>query len=234
VPLHASLAALSSFFVGATTLADTLRRVSELAVSSMEPVAFAGLTMMVDDRPATAVFTDPESPEIDQAQYDSGSGPCLDAYRTGTVCTIPSTREANSWPVFSAACREHGILSTLSLPLLAAGKSLGAMNLYSKVEHSFDESEVAGASLFAAQAAIVLANAQAYWEARTLSEQLGESITSRAVIEQAKGIIMGSLRCTADEAFRRLVEQSQSTNTKLRDVARDIVEAATKSFGQGA
>jgi GAF domain-containing protein len=230
VPLQSSLAALSSFFVGATTLADTLHRVSELAVSSLEPVAFAGLTLMVDGVPSTAVFTDHESPEIDQTQYETGSGPCLDAYRTGTVCTIASTREANPWPAFSDSCRAHGILSTLSLPMIAVGRTLGAMNLYSPTEHAFVESEIEEALLFAAQAAMVLANAQAYWEARMLSEQLGESIASRAVIEQAKGIIMGALRCTAEQAFDRLVRQSQSTNTKLRDVARQIVEDVTKSF----
>jgi AmiR/NasT family two-component response regulator len=79
-------------------------------------------------------------------------------------------------------------------------------------------------SLFAAQASLVLANAAAYWGARLKSEQLSESIESRAVIEQAKGIIMASMRCTPDEAFGHLVRQSQHTNVKLREIAQQIVD----------
>lgn len=228
VSLRASIAALSSFFVGQATMAETLQHVSELAVASLKPVEFAGLTMLVDGRPMTAVFTNPESPEVDQAQYTSGKGPCLDAFRTGKIHTISSMADDNPWPEFVAACRAHGILSTLSLPIWAAGMPLGALNLYSKVQHSFNEAEIEAATLFASQASIVLANAQAYWDARVLSEQLGESLASRAVIEQAKGIIMASLRCSADEAFNYLVKQSQATNIKLRAVAQDIVDDTTR------
>jgi AmiR/NasT family two-component response regulator len=102
------------------------------------------------------------------------------------------------------------------------------MNLYADAEGLFDQAEIETASLFASQASIVLANSQAYWDARSLGDQLSESIASRAVIEQAKGIIMGSMRCTADQAFSYLVQQSQQTNTKLRVVAQNIVNDTTR------
>ena len=89
-------------------------------------------------------------------------------------------------------------LHTLSLPLAINGRPLGAMNLYAASEDAFDESSIETAGLFVAQASIVLANAQAYWDARLLGEQLGESIAHREIIEQAKGIILSSMRCSAD------------------------------------
>jgi GAF domain-containing protein len=178
---------------------------------------------MLNDRPSTAVFTDIDSPEIDQAQYASGRGPCLEAFKTGSVRLIDSTRADQRWPEFNESCLDHGILSTLSLPLSQGSNHFGAMNMYSRTEHAFTEQVVDSVVLFAEQASIVLANAAAYWDAKLLSEQLSESIESRAVIEQAKGIIMGSMRCTADEAFRYLVQQSQTTNTKLHSVAEAIV-----------
>jgi GAF domain-containing protein len=226
--LRRSLDALSSFFVGQTTMSDTLLQVSALATDSVPGTKFVGLTMLVDDKPSTAVFTDPLSPELDQTQYDTGHGPCLDAFRTGEIRTIPSTKQENPWPEFSAACVAHGIYSTLSLPLAVGDKPLGAMNLYAPDEFAYDGTHLATALLFASQASIVLANAQAYWDARSLGEQLSESIASRAVIEQAKGVIMGSMRCGADEAFDFLVKQSQHTNTKLRTVAQDIVDDVTR------
>jgi AmiR/NasT family two-component response regulator len=75
----------------------------------------------------------------------------------------------------------------------------------------------------AAAASIVLANASAYWAALELSEQLNDAMRSRAVIEQAKGVIMATAGCNADAAFDLLREQSQSENRKLRDIAQDIV-----------
>ena len=226
--LRQSLAALSAFFVGDATMSETLLRVSELAVASVPAAEYIGLTMMIENLPATAVFTDPESPEIDQAQYRSGEGPCLDAFDTGEIRTVRSTRHESRWPEFSQACLDHGILSTLSLPLAVSDRRLGAMNMYASAEDAFDGASIETATLFASQASIVLANAQAYWDARALGEQLGESMAHREIIEQAKGIIMSSMRCSAPQAFDYLVQQSQHTNTKLRAVAQDIVNDVTK------
>ncbi len=72
----------------------------------------------------------------------------------------------------------------------------------------------------------MLANAQAYWDARHLSEQLGQAMQFRAVIEQAKGVLMATGGRNADEAFQLLVRASQRENRKLRDVAADLVERA--------
>jgi GAF domain-containing protein len=222
-PLAESMHKLSSFFVGDTTMAETLTRVAELARDSAPAVEYVGLTMMVNDRPSTAVFTDQESPEVDQAQYSSGRGPCLESFETGERRLIGSTRTDTRWPEFAHACLEHGILSTLSLPLTRGNEHLGAMNMYSLQEHAFDSAVIESVSMFAEQASLVVANAAAYWGARLTSEQLTESIESRAVIEQAKGIIMSSMRCTADEAFGHLTKQSQHMNIKVRDIAQQIV-----------
>src|SRR3954471_2186449 len=95
-----SLDALASFFVGDGTVADTLLRVAELAVDAVPPAKFAGLTLTVDDKLQTAVFTDPEAPEIDRAQYATGKGPCVESFMTGEIRELPSTRAANPWPEF--------------------------------------------------------------------------------------------------------------------------------------
>ena len=228
-PLGKSLDSLSSFFVGRTTMSETLLRVSELASEALPAAKFVGLTLLPNGKPSTMVFTDAASPEIDEVQYASDNGPCLEAFRSGLVCSLPSTRNDTTWPDFSRACVEHGILSTLSIPLGVDGQQIGAMNMYAATEDAFAGLATELALLFAAQASIVLANSKAYWDARSLSEQLSESIASRVVIEQSKGIIMGSLRCSADKAFEYLVQQSQHLNVKLRVVAQNIVDDVTRS-----
>ena len=223
-PVRESLAALSRFFVGDATMGDTLRRVIELVVVAMPPATYAGISMLVDDKVTTSVFSDPEVPEIDQAQYSAGTGPCLDAYRDGEVHRIASTERDDRWPEFCRTAVEHGIRSTLSLPLRVGDDSVGALNLYSTLEDGFSKEDQANGETFALQAAVVLANAQAYWDARTLGEHLAEAMQSRATIEQAKGILMAQSNVGPDAAFEMLRSASQRENRRLRDVAQALVD----------
>src|SRR4051812_38628281 len=135
------LAALGQFVVGQVSLGDTLQRVAELTTEAVGSAEYAGITMMSERGPTTAVFTHPVAPEIDQAQYETGRGPCLDAYRGGEVQRIRSTITDERWPEFSQLAAEHGILSTLSLPMGVAERTIGALNLYSLVEDGFGGEE---------------------------------------------------------------------------------------------
>jgi GAF domain-containing protein len=227
-PLSESLSELSRFFVGDGTVEETLVRVSELTVDAIPAAGLVGLTLVVEGRNRTAVFTDPTSPEIDQAQYDAGEGPCLDAMRDAEVYGIDSTKEDGPWPAFRAAALARGIHSTLSLPLVVDRWSIGAMNLYAYEPYAFGPADVEAGSVFAGQAAIVLANARAYWDAHSLSERLGEAMRNRAVIEQAKGMLMAAQGCDEDQAFALLVQASQRENVKVREIARRIVANAVQ------
>jgi putative methionine-R-sulfoxide reductase with GAF domain len=165
------------------SLDANLHQVAALAVRNVPGCDFAGITLLRGGRPTTAVFTDPTSPEIDSAQYETGEGPCLEAFRTNAIHRIEDTRTEQRWPAFATAAAEHGVYSTLSLPLTAGDEALGALNLYSNTERAFrDENE---AQVFGVQAAIVLANAQAFWAARKLAGDLEaalEWIVSRVSI----------------------------------------------------
>jgi GAF domain-containing protein len=224
--LAEGLAALSQFFVNDGTLTETLHKVAVLSVTTCS-ADLAGITMLVDGKPSTGVFTDPEAIEIDEAQYSSGSGPCLDAYRLQTICHIPSTASDATWQVFSRKALEHGIVTTLSLPLSARGEALGALNLYSRTSGAFDEEVIqAQAMTFAHQASIVLANAQVYWDAHQLNENLSQALRTRSTIDQAIGIVLSGGGRSPEEAFDVLVRASQRENRKLREIAEALVQRA--------
>jgi GAF domain-containing protein len=220
------LSALSRFFIDDGTLGATLLRVAQLACE-VSPADMAGITMLVDGKPATGVFTDPEAPEIDVAQYDTGHGPCLDAFRHQQVYRIDSIADDGRWPEFARMAAAHGITATLSIPLNARGESLGALNLYSRVA-VFDKLVTEHAEVFARQAAIVLSNAQVYWDARQLGENMRQAMQSRSAIDQAIGILMADGGRSPDEAFQLLVRASQRENRKLRDIAVEIVERVSR------
>jgi GAF domain-containing protein len=226
-PTEDVLHVLARFLVADAPVGDTLRRVVELSVEAVPTACFAGLTMLDDDeRATTAVFTDDRAPEIDAAQYRAGRGPCLDAWRTrSTVRLEDLARSCATYPEFSQACLERGIRSTLSLPLVAADRGMGALNLYSTSSAGFDADDERQGGALAAAASSVLANAVAYWGAYELGQQLCEAMASRAVIEQAKGILMSaSPRLGPDDAFDLLRRASQREHVKLRDVAARVVE----------
>ena len=227
-PVAESVAALARFYVGKSTIREALQQVVDLAATAVPPATMTGISMLVDGKVKTSIFSDPEVAEIDQAQYEAGTGPCLDSFRDGEVYGIPSTERDDRWASFSATAFAHGIRSTLSLPLLVGDDSLGALNFYSEHENGFAEADQRAAELFAAQAAVVLGNAQAVDDARTLNEGLQEAMRSRATIEQAKGIFIAQSGVGPDEAFDLLRRASQRENRKLRDVAEDTVRQHTR------
>ena len=139
--LGAALAALNRLVVDQESLDERLRRVAALTCTTISGCDMAAMTLLRDGRSSTDVCTDDTTKEIDSAQYASGSGPCLDAYRFQEPRGIGSTCADRRWPEFARAAREHGIWSTLSLPLFVGERSFGALNLYSRQERGFSEED---------------------------------------------------------------------------------------------
>ena len=220
--------ALARFFVHDGTLGDTLLHVAKLACTA-GPADMAGITMLVDGVPSTGVFTDSEAPEIDKAQYESEQGPCLDAFRDQSVYRIESTAADVRWPEFARTAAHHGIKSTLSLPITARDESLGALNLYSRTAAAFGDPDIERMRTFATHAAVVLTNAQVYWDARHLNENLNQAMRSRATIDHAVGIVMATGGKNPQDAFQVLVKASQRENRKLREIATESVVRAETS-----
>ena len=91
------------------------------------------------------------------------------------------------------------------------------------VPDAFDDEAHELAQGFASYAGVAVANMHLYTGTRQLAHQLQHAMQSRAVIDQAKGILMAQRRCTAEEAFDVLIAVSQGTHRKLREVAQALV-----------
>jgi GAF domain-containing protein len=232
-PLKRSLQTLTQFVLGDSTLGDTLDQVTRLAADAVIPAHLAAITLWSQGRPVTATYTSQMAEEIDAAQYQADSGPCVDAMRERRVKRLESTEEEMRWPEFSAAASAHGIRSVISFPLVVQDVGMGALNYYATEPHAFSgiDEEIGG--VFADQASIVLANAAAYFEATDLGSQLQEALTSRDLIGQAKGLLMSAQGCSGEEAFEVLRRASQRENRRLRDIAAEMVERAEAHARRG-
>jgi GAF domain-containing protein len=130
------------------------------------------------------------------------------------------------WSDWARTAVERGAGSSMSIPVPVQGEVSGALNIYGAEARAFDARALETGTALAAYASVALANIHLYEARGQVAEQLQSAMQSRAVIEQAKGILMGARRCTADEAFAILADLSQRSNRKLRDVAQALVQEA--------
>ncbi|MCU1676693.1 MAG: histidine kinase [Frankiales bacterium] len=227
VPVDVGIRDLARIVLSDSTLDSVLHRVSEAARRSMPTRTETSVTLVGTTDPMTAASTDALAANLDQAQYASGHGPCLDAARTGERLLIVDMALESRWPDWSPIALAHGAFSSLSVPLRVQGRIVGALNIYSRIVCGFDGDTIAIAESFASYAGVAVANAELYAATAALAANMEAAMRSRSVIEQAKGILMALHGIDADAAFAMLADHSQRSNRKLRDVAVTLVAQAT-------
>jgi GAF domain-containing protein len=203
----------------ARSLDETLQGITQAAVQTIPGADWASVTMVTDHKELeTQAPTDPITIKIDQAQYDTGEGPCLSALWEAAVVRADDIATDDRWPTWAEQVRGLGVGSMLSFVLFVRGDTLGALNTYAAKPWAYEpESESVG-MVFASHAAIALSGAEEI-------AQLRQAASSRDVIGQAKGILMERYDLDADsDAFNLLVRASQTSHIKLHDVARQIVD----------
>lgn len=221
-----AVAELGRVNLAETDFAQLLTRVSELAKQTIPGAAEVSVTIIRDGSAVTAAFSGDLALHLDEKQYDAGHGPCLDAAQGGTAVVIDDMRTEDRWPGYTFRALQRGALSSVSVALPLQQATTGALNIYGNQAHAFDAEAADLAETFAAYAAVALANAQVYESAAALATQMQEAMASRAVIEQAKGVLVSQLGCTPERAFDLLSKASQNGNRKLHGVAKSIVAAA--------
>ena len=198
-----------------------------LATSVVTPPASCGITLEQDHQPHTVSSSDLRAAQVDEVQYGHGDGPCLETLRTGQVTVVTDLAEEYRWGSYPAHAMGHRVRSSLSLPLAINGHTRGAFNLYAAKPGAFGPDQRHRAQIFASQASAALTVVVRQAEQTQLTAQLREALATRAVIDQALGILMAREHTDYDGAFALLRETSQHQNRKLRDVAHEIVQAVT-------
>jgi GAF domain-containing protein len=218
-----TLADLLSIRLGGAELSAVLKRVVDIAKDALTGADEVSITLVREDRPWTAAYTGQLALDADELQYERGYGPCVDAGLTGTLLRVDDMRAETRWPGYAAAVIPRGALSSLSVPLPLQTEVVGAMNCYARRPAAFDDTSTDTGVELAGHVAVAVVNAMGYIDAARLANDMQQAMASRAVIEQAKGIVMAQNRCDAETAFGILRRASQSRNVKIRDLASDLV-----------
>jgi transcriptional regulator with GAF, ATPase, and Fis domain len=224
-----ALDALSDVLEQEEELSVVLQRVCQQTSTAIPGADLASVSLLRDGRQYTAAAVDDVSKEVDEAQYRADEGPCLDAARTGQMIRADAHDVRRNWPRFAELIEHTEVNSFLSAPLFIDSEYQGSLNLYSLQSNGFHDLDAALLELYTTAAEAALRAAHRYVQARDNADQLRTALTSRAAIDQAKGIIMGARRISADEAFTLLVDQSQRENVKLRTVAEQLITRISQS-----
>ena len=221
-----ALADLSDVLTRTEDLGRVLQRSVEQVTRAIPGADMASVRVLRDDGTAETVASSSQRVwAVDDDQYAAGDGPCLEAARTGRVVRVGVEQATERWPEFARSARAAGVASYLSAPLPVDEEFAGSLNLYSTQAHGFGDLDEALLLLYTTAAAAAIANARRYAQARDLAMQLSQALDSRAVIDQARGILMATHGIDAHQAFALLAKESQNTNVKLREVAARLVES---------
>jgi GAF domain-containing protein len=205
------------------SLESVLKTVTTLASRVLPGEPVTSVTIIADGRPATVASSGDLAVRLDEVQYRLGEGPCLLAASTGRSAELVDTRQAAEWPDFATVAAAAGCGSVLSFPLPAREKVAGALNVYHRAFAVADQRTRELLSRFADYAVVPVSNMYLYESAVGRAEHLAAALDSRAVIDQAKGILMERFKLTPDQAFQAITRVSMETNTKVRDIAERFV-----------
>ena len=229
VDLQAGLIGVAGIVADAHQVNEILQDVAEFAVQAIPGADGAGVTLIRsgDDKPriqtwaVTAAFVE----EIDVVQYeDLGEGPCITCMDSRRPTVSGSLGSDGRWPRFGGRVARMGVHSALALPLTVRGRVIGAINSYARSRDAFAEHAVQLGSQFAGPAAVSVYHAQLLASAAERTDRLQRALKSRAIIDQAIGIIRSRSGGGPDDAFARLKRISQSENVKVILVAERLVD----------
>ncbi len=229
VPVQELLRSLSRVVLAGRELDEVLTEIVHIASSGIPGAESTSITLLRGDKAFTAAHAGEMALAADEMQYERGYGPCMDAGRGNVVLRVDDMATESRWPDYSANVIEVGVRSSLSVPLPYQGTSIGALNVYSTQPGAFSSEEAMAAGVEVAEAvAVAIANADAHAHAVDQSHNMRRAMESRAVIEQAKGVLMAQRGIDAQQAFDMLRDASQRYNRKLREIAAGIVESTQR------
>lgn len=220
---QAALSELAGLLMATTSFEELMQRVADLAARMVPASATCGITLAQNGHVVTVASADALARLLDEQQYELDEGPCLQALDSGEIVSVEDLSRESRWDGYPTIALAHGVQAVYSSPLVVSDRVIGALNLYARTSHAFDGDSRAAIAQLAALAAATITAAMRHYDEVTLSDHLRTALSSRSVIDQAIGIVIGMRHCSAEEAFALLRTVSQNRNIPLREVAAELV-----------
>ena len=205
--------------------ARSLSRLAEMAAWQVPGCSGATAVVWYDREVISFTATHPDLAALAEFQLQAGAGPLLAAAETGLPVSCPDTLRETRWPDFAEAALRHGVRCSVHLARGMPPRQMLVLALFGVRPDALDADAGPMADTLAAFGGAMLTNASVYGEAQLIATQFKDAVAARSVVDQAKGILMHALGCDADDALRRLREESQRRHVKVTEVATQVVAA---------
>jgi GAF domain-containing protein len=232
LPLSDELAGVTARMAGLLLTEETVEAalgvLSSLAQDTVAGSSGAGVSVIDGRRRISSGSTDDRVRRADALQYELDEGPCLAAARDRELVRVDDLAEDPRWPRWAAGVRPLGLGAAMSAPLVAGDVSLGAIKVYADRPGAFDARAGHLLTRFSAQAALLVANVQAYDRAKKLSGGMREAIRDRDLVNMAHGVLMGRHKVDRQAALGMLLDRAAQAGTTLGEAARVVVDSTVR------
>jgi GAF domain-containing protein len=188
-----------------------------------------GTALMLVDRDQALrnlAVSDARAALLEELQAEHSEGPCVDAFEDKQPVAADDLASDDRWPEFAPAAAGGGLLAVLASPIPYSDHAVGVVAVFAGDPHPWTEAEREAIVAFTELVALLILNAMEATERGKLAGELQLALSSRVVIEQAKGVLVGRHGLTTRQAFDRLRRQARDQRRPLSEVARAVVSAA--------
>ncbi|MET9618411.1 GAF and ANTAR domain-containing protein [Kitasatospora indigofera] len=158
--------------------------------------------------------------ELFALQHDQG--PCVDCYRSGTARTAIDLTDlgvVGAWQAFAAQARQIGFTTANAIPMRLRGRVIGTLGLFQTGPGPLGPDDVMLAQALADVATVAILQQRSLDRSESERGQLQYALTSRIVIEQAKGILAERWGLPLDDAFAAFRSYARAQHLQLAELA---------------
>jgi hypothetical protein len=201
-----------------------LDRLVTLAALQVPACSGADAALWRDGEMVVASASHPDLARVTETQRAAGRGPVIAAMTGGGPVSCPDTLVDDRWPEYAAAALRCGVRCSVTLAH-QAGSMAVTLALSGARPRAIDPDQLPLAELLVALGGAMLGNASEYDNSRRTALQLLDAAQSRELVDQAKGMLMHALGCSAADALQRMRQVSQQRNIKVTEVAARVIDS---------
>jgi GAF domain-containing protein len=207
---------------------DLIDFLQQLSVRCMELLNVAAVGILLADQHdilQTMAASDEHTRLLELFALQHDQGPCVDCYKSGQARTninLTDPKVTAAWPAFAARAAETGFVATNALPLRLRGRVIGALALFQTDPGPLSNEDITLAQALADMATIAILQQRTLDQSQVERAQLQYALTSRIVLEQAKGILAERWHISVDDAFAAFRGYARAHNLQLARLAREI------------
>jgi GAF domain-containing protein len=175
-----------------------------------------------------AAVSDERVRHLGELQVQYQEGPCISAFEDKVLVGAQDLKTDSRWPSFSRAAVERGLRAVLASPIPYNQDAVGVVAVLSQEEHPWPAEAELALLAFTDLAALLIATMMMGEQQTELSQQLQSALNSRAVIEQAKGVLIGQHGLSAQGAYEQIRAQARAERRKIAVVSAELVRRAVR------